>query len=377
MRNKKIMILLILLLFTISFVLISNSLKPENLENEIGQEVEDESLKTDEEKAYQKLQTLTMDEKIGQIFLVRYPVNDAIDSLKKYHLGGYLLFEKDFLYKSESKVKEMIQNLQENANIPLLIAVDEEGGNVVRVSSNPELSKTKFLSPSELYQEGGFEKIAEDTIQKSKVLGNLGINLNLAPVVDVATNPADYMYERTLKEGTELTSLYARTVIRASKGLSVSYTLKHFPGYNDNQDTHVGESFDNRSYEDILKNDIPPFQAGIEEGAEAVLISHNVVTSIDKEKPASLSLKVHKILREDLDFTGVIITDNLDMQAVSNKEDVIKQAILAGNDILIVTDYKESIEEVKRLIEEKEILQERLDEMVFHILTWKYQKGLM
>lgn len=374
---KKGMILFILLLFIIASVLISKSLKPKNLENEISQEVESETLKTDEEKAYQKLKTLTIEEKIGQIFLARFPANDAIDSLKQYHLGGYLLFEKDFLYKSESKVKEMIQNLQEASSIPLLMAVDEEGGTVVRVSSNPQLSKTKFLSPSELYRQGGFEKVAEDTIQKSKVLRNLGINLNLAPVVDVATNPTDYMYERTLKEKTELTSLYARTVIRASKGLGVSYTLKHFPGYGNNQDTHVGKSFDNRSYEEILKNDIPPFQAGIEEGAEAVLISHNVVTSIDQKNPASLSLKVHKILREDLEFTGVIITDNLDMQAVSGKEDIIKQAILAGNDILIVTNYQENIEEVKKLLEEKEISQERLDEMVFHILTWKYHKGLM
>ncbi len=347
-------------------------------ENKVPEEWSDDGIfKEYYEKAYKKLQTLTLEEKIGQIFLVRYPDNNATDLLNNYYFGGYLLFEKDFENKAEEEVKEEIKRLQTVSRIPLLIAVDEEGGSVVRVSSNPNLSQEQFKSPSTLYNEGGFEKIKQDTMYKSKLLNNLGINLNLAPVVDVCPNLGDYMYDRSLKENTELTSIYAKTAIEASKHTGVSYTLKHFPGYGNNTDTHKGASVDSRSYESILKNDIPPFQAGIEEGAEAVLVSHNIVTSIDGENPASLSKKIHELLRNDLNFTGIIITDNLDMQAVASEQECIEKAILAGNDILIVTDYKSSIETVKKLLKEKTISQDDIDKMVFHILSWKYAKGLI
>ena len=347
-------------------------------ENSLSEEVNDnEILGKYYEKAYQELQKLTLDEKIGQIFLVRYPKQNQIEILKKYHLGGYLLFEDDFSNKTENEVKEEIQELQETSKIDLLIAVDEEGGSVVRVSSNPNLSAEVFRSPSELYQQGGLEKIKQDTIKKSEVLRNLGINLNLAPVVDVCTNSNDYMYNRSLKEDTKLTSEYAKTVIETSKNTGVSYTLKHFPGYGNNLDTHEGASIDKRSYEDILKNDLPPFKSGIDAGAEAVLVSHNIVTSIDEENPASLSKKVHELLRNDLKFKGVIITDNLDMGAVTSEEKCIEKAILAGNDILIITDYESSIQEVKDLLKKGKISMDDIDRMVFNILAWKYAKGLI
>ena len=347
-------------------------------ENSLSEEVNDnEILGKYYEKAYQELQKLTLDEKIGQIVLVRYPKQNQIEILKKYHLGGYLLFEDDFSNKTENEVKEEIQELQETSKIDLLIAVDEEGGSVVRVSSNPNLSAEVFRSPSELYQQGGLEKIKQDTIKKSEVLRNLGINLNLAPVVDVCTNSNDYMYNRSLKEDTKLTSEYAKTVIETSKNTGVSYTLKHFPGYGNNLDTHEGASIDKRSYEDILKNDLPPFKSGIDAGAEAVLVSHNIVTSIDEENPASLSKKVHELLRNDLKFKGVIITDNLDMGAVTSEEKCIEKAILAGNDILIITDYESSIQEVKDLLKKGKISMDDIDRMVFNILAWKYAKGLI
>ena len=111
----------------------------------------------------------------------------------------------------------MIKEVQEVSKIPLLTAVDEEGGKVVRISSNKNLVEEPFKSSKELYKEGGFERIKEDTIEKSKVLNNLGLNVNLAPVVDVSTNASDYMYERALGENTELTATYAKTVISASK----------------------------------------------------------------------------------------------------------------------------------------------------------------
>ena len=329
------------------------------------------------EKAKQKLQTLTQEEKIGQIFLCRYPEKNAIEDMQTYKLGGYLWFEKDFKNKTEDQIKEEISNLQKASNIPLLIAIDEEGGKVVRASSNTNLRTEKFKSPSDLYKEGGYERIKQDTIEKSKFLSNLGINLNLAPVVDVTTNPLDYMYQRSLGENTEKTAEYAKTVIEASKEGTVSYTLKHFPGYGNNSDTHKGSSKDTKSYEEIEKIDLPPFKAGIKAGAEAVLVSHNIVESIDAENPASLSTKINKILRENLNFKGIIITDDLYMGAVSEDSEAVIKSVQAGNDIIIVTDYKKSIEDIQKAIENGTISLEKIDKMVTQILAWKYYKGLM
>jgi len=327
--------------------------------------------------AYNKLKTLSLDEKIGQLILARYPGENSIDILKEYNLGGFVFFEKDFKDKTEQEIRDMINNLQEASKIPILTAVDEEGGKIVRISNNTNLIENKFPSSKELYTSGGFEAIKEDTIKKSKFLNNLGINLNLAPVVDVSNNPNDYMYERTIGENTKITSDYAKTVIEASKGTKVSYTLKHFPGYGNNDDTHTSIVTDNRSYDDILNNDIPPFKNGIDSGAEAVLVSHNIVTSIDPNNPASLSISIHNLLRNELKFTGVVITDDLAMNATSSIEKNAVKALIAGNDLIITTDYIDSIEQIKNAVTNEDISEDLIDRTVFRILSWKYFKGLM
>lgn len=327
--------------------------------------------------ARQKLETLTLDEKIGQLLLVRYPDSNQIEILKKYKFGGYLFFAKDFKDKTEQEVKTMMRNLQNASSIPILTAVDEEGGSVVRISSNPSLVAEKFKSPSEIYKAGGFTAIKNDTINKSRVLNNLGINLNLAPVVDVSTNSSDHMYERTLKENTDLTSTYAKTVIEAGKNTGVSYTLKHFPGHGNNQDTHVGPVTDNRSYDDILKNDIPPFASGINAKAEAVLVGHNIVTNIDNTNPASLSAGVHNLLRNELKFTGVIMTDDIAMGALNNIDNVAVKAIQAGNDLIITTDYLESFTSIKTAVENNTLTEEQINNHALRILAWKYYKLLL
>lgn len=328
------------------------------------------------EMAYNKLKTMSQDEKIGQIFLVRVPEDNEITALQKYKFGGYLLFERDFKGKTKEEIIDMINEFQENANIPLLIATDEEGGEVSRLSSNKNIVSEPFKSPSELYDEGGLSAIRKDTINKSSVLKSLGINVNLAPVVDVSTSPDSYMYERTLKKDTKTTSDYAKMVIEASANTGVSYTLKHFPGYGDNEDTHTSSTTDNRTYSDILEYDIPPFRSGIKAGAEAVLVSHNTVPALDKDNPASLSVNVHNLLRNELSFTGVIITDDLEMGAINDSDAVIK-AIKAGNDLLIVTDYEGAIKQVKDALENGSLQEALIDKMAFRVLSWKYYKGLM
>lgn len=329
------------------------------------------------EKANKKLQSLTLDEKIGQLLLVSYPSYNQVETLRKYNFGGYLFFEKDFRYKSLNQAKKMISDLDGVSKIPILTAVDEEGGTVVRVSTNRSLAPSTFKSPRALYKQGGFDKIREDTINKSKVLSELGINLNLAPVVDIASNTWDYMYDRSISGDKEVVANYAKTVVEASMGLGVSYTLKHFPGYGNNSDTHTGTSVDKRSYESLMNNDIVPFKVGIEAGAEAVMVSHNIVKAIDKNNPASLSSEIHKLLRGELGFTGVIITDDIAMYAASSVKNPTVKAILAGNDMVITTNYVASINEIKKALNSGELLEEQIDSLVFRVLAWKYYKGLI
>lgn len=328
-------------------------------------------------KAQNLLETLSLDEKIGQLLLVRFPENNQIEIMNNYKLGGFVFYSRDLNNKTEDEVKKMISDLQQNTKIPLLNAIDEEGGKVSRLSTNPNLVTEKFKSPSELYESGGFEAIKNDTINKSNILANLGFNLNLAPVVDVSTDKNDYIYERTLKLDTNDVATYAKTVIEASKNTKVSYTLKHFPGYGNSKDTHNNMAINYESWETIKEKYLPPFKEGIAAGAEAIMVSHNIMDGIDKEQPASLSEKIHSILKNDLNFKGIIITDDLAMGAVKDIPNVTTKAFLAGNDILITTDYKQSFDDLKNSLETNIISQDKLNDTVLKILTWKYYKGLL
>jgi len=344
-------------------------------------------LSTYKKKSEEKLKELTEDEIIAQLFLVGTHTTIDFEKLQEEQFGGYLFFADFFKDKTENQIKIEIKKFNENSKIPLLIAVDEEGGGVVRVSNNNKLISEPFKYSSEIYQNGGFEAIKQDTINKSKFLSNLGINLNLAPVIDICENETDYMYKRSFKQGKELTSTFAKMVIKASKESNVSYALKHFPGYGNNVDTHKNTSIDERTYDDIYNNDLEPFRVGIEEGAEAILISHNVVTSIEAEKPASLSTKIHKLLREDLKFEGIIITDSMNMGAITKDyttEEAIINAILAGNDIIIVTidksskeSYDDIIEAVKRGVNSGKYTKQDIYEKALNVIAWKYYKGMI
>ena len=185
------------------------------------------------------------------------------------------------------------------------------------------------------------------------------------------------MYKRSFGQNTELTSTYAETVINSSKGLGVSYTLKHFPGYGNNTDTHNDVSIDDRSLNSILEKDLPPFASGIEAGSEAVLVSHNLVSAIDEENIASLSPSIHNLLRNELSFSGIVITDDLAMGAVENTETSCVNAILAGNDLLIVTDYKTCFNAINVAVQKSQISESLIDNLVTRVIALKFYKGLL
>ena len=160
----------------------------------------------------------------------------------------------------------------------------------------------------------------------------------------------------------------------------ISSTLKHFPGYGNNPDTHTGIAIDERSYETFVENDYKPFEAGIKSKVPSILVSHNIVKCIDEEYPSSLSKKVIRELREKLNFTGIIMTDDLAMDAVKSYVDDNEAATLAinaGNDMIITSDFLSMKNELLQSIEDKKIEEETINRAVTRIIAWKYYSGLI
>ncbi len=337
------------------------------------------------------LEDMTLEEKVGQLFFVRVPAENAVEDVMTYHLGGYLLFGRDTQNKTASELIQTIASYQAAAELPLLIGVDEEGGTVVRVSSNPHLRSKKFSSPGKLWKQG-LDALLRETREKSILLKSLGFNVNLAPVADVSTNSGDFIYDRTTGMDAEETADYTARVTEAQSFYGLGSVLKHFPGYGNNKDTHTGVAVDERSMEKFLEQDFLPFQAGIavEETVwpsgelrrlrPAVLVSHNIVNCMDPNLPASLSPEVHRILREDLGFDGVVMTDDLAMDAVSAYAaggNVAVMSIQAGNDLVVTTDYRTQIPRVIQAVKDGALEEEAVDAACLRVLRWKLELGLL
>ena len=327
-------------------------------------------------KATEKVKNMTTEEKIGQLLLVRVPEKEKIETIKKYNIGGYILFGRDVANKTKEELIKEIQDYQQNSKIGLLIAIDEEGGTVTRLSQNKKIISSPFLSSQELYKINGFDEIKKDTIEKNKILYELGINLNLAPVADVTTNEKAYMYKRSFGQNAPLTSEYIKTVIE-NTDYKVSYTLKHFPGYGNNVDTHKGIAIDERTYENFINNDFKPFIEGIKNNVQAILFSHNYMTCVDEKNPSSLSPNVHNILKNELNYENITITDDISMNGLNNIENKYTKALLAGNNILIVTDYKKAYTEIQNSLENKQISEELINYLVTQNIAWKYYKQII
>ena len=323
-----------------------------------------------------RLATMTLEEKVGQLFWARVPSNHQIEDLQSYHLSGYILFGRDFEGRTIEDLKALTKDYQAAAKIPLLIGSDEEGGTVTRISS---ILETPFQSPMALYHQGGMEAVLSDTKQKSELLKSVGINAGLFPVADLARNHSAFIYDRTIGQDAQTTASYVQQIVEELKKSKVGSTLKHFPGYGDNGDSHTAIIQDNRSLDELRQADFLPFRAGIDAGAGSVLVSHNILSKIDTV-PSSISPKITDLLRKELHFKGVIMTDDLDMAGLANfvsQEEAAFQVIVAGNDLILGSSYQTQIPYLLKKISSGELTEERIDESVRRILTWKYDLGLL
>lgn len=326
------------------------------------------------------LENLSIEERVGQLFLARCQDSTAIQDIAGYHLGGFVLFGNDFSGQTPDSIREKLSGYQAAANIPLLIAVDEEGGTVTRVSRYSAFREMPFPSPRNALKNWGMDGVMTVEEEKCKLLSSLGVNVNLGPVCDISTEPSAFMYQRSLGLDAQGTSDFVSRTVDIMRQYHIGSVLKHFPGYGNNADTHTGIARDSRSLAELESNDLLPFSAGIDAGCGAILVSHTIVEAMDDTLPASLSPAVHAYLREDMGFQGVILTDDLVMEAITDAYgagEAAVLAVLAGNDLLCSTEYDVQYEAVLAAVLEGRISFDTLNEAVRHVIRWKMDLGLL
>lgn len=324
-------------------------------------------------------ESMTLEEKVGQIILARCPEDHGEGAVSQFHLAGFVLFGRDFDGQTPESVTQRIASCQAAAKLPLLIAVDEEGGTVTRISNYPAFRSVRFQSPRQLYQQGGMELVLQTEEEKARLLSGLGINVNLAPVCDISTDSSAFMYQRSLGQSPEIVGQFAAGTVKRLASWGVGAVLKHFPGYGNNPDTHVGIAVDSRDLEKLEGADLRPFYDGIQAGCGAILVSHTIVEAIDPQYPASLSPALHRYLRLTMDFDGVILTDDLSMEAITRQYGAGESAVLAvlaGNDLLCSTEYETQYNAVLDACRQGRIPEETLTQAVCHVLSWKESIGL-
>ena len=378
MKKVLIIVLGVMVVGLLGFVFTNNG-KVDNKSNKdikVNKNINSNELFSKEyESAQVKLDNMSLEEKVGQLFLVRYDKNMALSWINDYYAGGYILFAKDFDNHTKESIKEELSSLNKNSKIPLVFAVDEEGGYVTRVSRYKAFRDEKFPSPRDVYDSLGVEGLESIEKEKGELLLSLGINLNLAPVADVSVDSNDFINIRTFNRDAKETANLIGLMVDYANEVGISSSLKHFPGYGNNVDTHTGVAIDERSYDNFLNNDYLPFEEGIKRKVPSILVSHNIIKCIDSEYPATLSkMIVTGELRNKLNFSGIIITDDLSMGAVSSYVDDNSAAVLAinaGNDLIITSDFVNMYNSVITAVKSGKIKMETIDTAVRRILAWK------
>ena len=328
----------------------------------------------------QVISDMSLEQRVGQLFLARCNADTAPADIRQYHLGGLVLFGSNFENQTPDSMRRTVAAYQEAAEKPLLIAVDEEGGDVTRISQFPAFRDRRFSSLRKRYDLGGLEGVLAEEEEKCRLLSDLGINVNLGPVCDIATEPEAFMYSRSLGQDAQTTAEVTASTVNLMNAFSIGSVLKHFPGYGNNVDTHTGIAVDTRALSELEERDLVPFTAGIQAGCGAVMVGHIIVEALDGELPASLSPAVHRYLREELDFSGVIMTDDLVMQAITEQYgagEAAVMAVLAGNDLLCSTEYAVQYQAVLQAVLDGRIDIDVLNSALRNVLEWKISLGLL
>lgn len=379
MRKQKIIGIVIIIVIVLAILGINNR----NIFNDNEQVIQDkqqikqENLTIDE-KVDKTVASMSKTEKIGQMVMIGIQGtkvdDDSLYMLNQYHMGGVILFDRNM--ESPEQVKQLTSDLQAQSNekVPLFIGIDEEGGDVVRMAEK----LTPPPSQKEIGATGDTEQARTWAIKTAKSLKDMGINVNFAPVADVGSND-----KRSYSTDANTVIDFVRAATKGYQQENIIYSLKHFPGIGKGKvDSHIDSSSIDVAKEVLMTEDVLPFKTIIDENDlndYFILVSHLKYPALDEEYPASLSSKIMiDLLRNELGYKGIIITDDMEMGAVANHNDfrsIGVNAVKAGADIVLVCHEYEHQKEVYLglldAVNSGEISQERIDESVKRIIKVK------
>lgn len=299
-------------------------------------------------------------------------------ALENYPVGGIVYFAKNL--ESQDQVKEMIDNSQKYSSIGLFVATDEEGGVVNRLM---DTVGTTYIGSMYYYKDDGDETAYENAYTIANDMSTLGFNLDFAPVADVWSNPDNTVIgERAYSDDYAQAAELVGNAVKGFNDGGVMCTLKHFPGHGDTaEDSHYSSAYVHRTKEEIMADGMQPFRSGIEAGAEFVMVGHLIVPDID-EVPATLSYKIATgILRDELKFEGVAITDSFEMESIADNysvDDAVVMSVKAGMDMILQPkDMASAVNSIEQAVADGELSEDRIDESVRRILTLKESRGLL
>lgn len=338
-------------------------------------------------RAEELLAGMSLREKLCQLMIVRpevltgeSPVTAAGETtrlaLEQYPVGG-LIYSVDNLVTQE-QTREMIENTQSYSKIPLIISADEEGGNVGRLMYK---LGTTFIHSMYSYKDMGEDTAYQNALTIGTDMVSCLFNTDFAPVADVWTNPAntvigDRAYSDEFGQASELVA----AAVRGFTESGVICCVKHFPGHGDTStDTHEGAAVVDKSLEELRAGEFLPFEAGIEAGVDMVMVGHITVTAVDDE-PATISHEVITgLLREELGWDGVVVTDSLDMGALAGYEigEVCVKYLEAGGDIMLgIPDLAAALTALETAVTEGRLTEQRIDESALRVLMLKLSHGV-
>jgi beta-N-acetylhexosaminidase len=343
----------------------------------------------DDQAILDRINAMTTEEKVGQLAIIgldgKTMSKDALAFIQDYHVGGFILF-KDNIDSADQTLRLLNQLKESNADdpdsVPLWLSVDQEGGKVSRMPAE----FAKFPTARQIAGNGdtGYTRAVGQALGAE--LGSLGFNMDFAPVLDINSNPSNPVIgDRAFGSDADTVSAHGLAMMDGISSQGIASVAKHFPGHGDTSvDSHKNLPVVDKSLKELLGFELLPFQEAISNDVDAIMVGHLLMTKLDNEHPASISKAViTDVLRGQLDYDGVVITDDMTMKGLTGGHDIgdaAVDAILAGGDILLVChEYdlqKKVLDTVIERVKDGTIAQDRLDESVFRILSLKAEYAL-
>ena len=355
---------------------VESSTEETTSEDTTTKELSTEEFTTEE----QILSEMTLEEKIGQLFILR---PETLEANPTYEVGGVCMFVDNIT--SPSQITSYIDTLQTNANTPMFIAVDEEGGLVARIANSDSFNVTRYESMEAIGSTGNPNEAKAVGITIGSYLAEYGFNLDFAPVADVNTNPDNIVIgNRAFGSDPHLVSSMVDAAVEGFNSTGVMCCVKHFPGHGDTTgDTHDGYVSITKNWDELKECELIPFISAIENEVDTIMVAHITTPNITSDNlPASMSYEmVTGKLRNELGYNGVVITDAMEMGAIANhynSADGAVTAINAGVDIILMPqNFLEAYNGIYEAVTNGEISEDRIDESVLRILRLKRKYGLL